>query len=201
MTTQRLHVLKSLATAIASAAGLLLTSAASAAPIVDDVSGTPISVVVGSPLTYTHDFTDNTAPNGYAAGIDSISAAQLKIVLSDDNGNEDYTISFGSAAQTYSYTANITASKEFLFDILGQSLADLSATGLLNVQITATACNGSRCADHAFHFVSSSLTVDPARGVTQDPSITSIPEPGVLALLGAGLAGFAATRGGRRSSS
>ena len=88
---------------------------ASAAPIVDVITGGPTNIKVGTPFTFTHDFTDNVAPNGYAAGSDTITSAGLVIVLTDERGNETYTISFGTAPQVYDFTANITRQHEFHF--------------------------------------------------------------------------------------
>jgi hypothetical protein len=162
---------------------------ASAVPIVDQVFGAPTHIKVGSPLSFVHDLTDNVAPNGYSAGIDSITSAELTIVLTDDNGNEGYTISFGIAPQVSSYTANISGNTSFNFDVLAPSLANLSTTGTLGVTISPTFCNGSQCDSYALQFVSSTLAVEAVRGNgTLGSELTNrVPEPGSTALLAVGL--------------
>jgi hypothetical protein len=162
---------------------------ASAIPIVDQVFGAPTHIKVGSPLSFVHDFTDNADPDGYNAGIDSVTSAGLTIVLTDDNGNEGYTISFGIAPQVSSYTANISGNTSFNFDVLAPSLANLSTTGKLGVTISPTYCNGSQCDSYALQFVSSTLTVEAVRGygTVGSESTNRIPEPGSTALLAVGL--------------
>lgn len=171
------------------AAFAAVASSASALPIVDVILGAPTSITVGSPLIFTHDFTDNAAPNNYAVGTDSISSAGLTIVLTDDNGNENYTISFGIEPQVYSYTANIDGATSFNFSVVAPSLANLSDTGLLGVKIAPTDCNGSRCDAYALKFVSSTLTVEAIRGAPAGgiESTNAVPEPASALLLGVGL--------------
>jgi PEP-CTERM motif len=171
------------------AAGFAIVGSASAVPVVDSIIGGPTSIKVGTPLEIEHDLADN----GYTAGLDTITSADLLIVLTDDNGNENYTISFGTAPQSSSYTANISGNTSFTFSVLASSLADLGATGTLDVTISATDCSGSKCGSYAFKFVSSTLSVDVTRPQLAQPS-NAVPEPGTLALLGLGVAGIAALR-------
>ena len=189
---KRMRCIERAAGALLFGAGIAIASSASAAAIVDVITETT-SIKVGSAYSYTHDFTNNWAPNDYTPGTDTITSAGLVIVLTDDNGNENYTISFGTAPQVNNYTANINGNTDFSFSILAQSLEDLSATGTLDVTITATDCNGNRCGSYALKFVSSTLTAQLAPAQLAERA-SAVPEPGTLGLLGLGLAGVAALR-------
>lgn len=170
-------------------AGLAIAGSASAAPMVEVISGGPTNVAVGTPLSFTHDLTDN----GYTAGFDTIASASLVIVLTDEKGNETYTISFGTAPQVNTFNANISGNTSFPFTVLAPSLDALSATGTLGVTISATSCTENDCTPQAFKFVSSTLTADVTQPQLRQPA-NAVPEPGTLALLGLGVAGIAALR-------
>ena len=184
-------------------AGVAIVSPASAVQIVDvhTPGAVPAAVSIGSPFTFTHDFTDNTYPNGYTVGLDEITAAELVIVLLDDNGNEDFRIAFGTEPQTYSYTANLNVNQTSLsFAVASPSLDDLSASGTLDVTITALTCTGSGCSSNAFQFVRSTLTAQSITGRTTVTTAVSqnVPEPGTAALIGLAISGLAASRRRRK---
>ena len=130
------------------AAGVAIAGSASAAPIIDVITGGPTNVQVGTPYSFTHDLADA----GYTVGSDTIASAGLVIVLTDDRGNETYTISFGAVPQVNDFTANISGNTSFTFSILAPSLADLNATGELGVTISATSCTENNCGPQAFKF-------------------------------------------------
>ena len=188
---------KKIVSAASLMAGLAIAGSASAAQIVDQgPSGT--TMTVGSPLLFTHNFTDNPDPNSYSAGVDDITAATLAVVLTDRVGTESFSISFGIEPQSSGTLTQVPNNQNttYSFAVQGASLLKLSETGKLDVTISALSCTENQCATHAFQFVSSTLTADvtPGTPTTVAPVTNGAPEPGTLALLGFGLAGLAATR-------
>jgi PEP-CTERM motif len=128
-----------------------------------------------NPIAYQHDLTDH----GFQVGSDVVTSIQLSIDLADngDAGAERAfilvpTLLLGSTVSNFSYSG-----AEFGgWAVSG--LWELNLFGTLSVLITSIQGD--------FNIMSSQLT---AHGLTNNSN--SVPEPGVLGLLGMGLLGIA----------
>lgn len=171
---------------IALASALIAASGAiSAVPIEDTVNPTPdLTITTSSPYLFTHDISDGR--NAFVIGLDTIVSAILNIRLIDfaTKGNEDFVFTIGSGVASQTFTGNNinNGSQGALYEIsLGSALLDLISDGKLSVQLTAL--TGS------YEFADSVLIAEVTRGGPAQPaSPASVPEPGSLLLLGAGLA-------------
>ena len=176
--------MKQFAQLFTAAALCAFSGIASAAPITDIYNPPSITVTTDAPLHFLHDFFEE----GYEAGFDTITWAELTISLKDngrnDGGPDTFTLKIdhdGSTLLTGSNVGNNMTHYPNL-SIMNAPLAELSATGKL--WFTLTAGSGD------FQFVSSVLNAEYTPGV--DP--VDVPEPLSLALVGIGLAGIGAAR-------
>lgn len=146
----------------------MMCGSAAAVEVVDTTPTSSITITSSSPYTITHDITDTTFTIGSI-----ITAATLSFKLSDDVGNEVYSMVIGNNAQTWTDPHFINNSSHTIttepFDLNAAALADLMADGKLSVSFQASSGD--------YQFVSSTLTAQ----------ITPVPEPEMLAMLVPGL--------------
>lgn len=176
--------MKQFAQLITAVAVFAFSGFASATPITDPFNPTPVTVTAATPLNFLHDFTDN----GYVAGFDTITWAELTIYLKDMGKNQGGTESFilkidhdGSTLLTGSNVDNGVTPFAHL-SIVSAPLQELSANGKL--WFTLSAGTGD------FQFVSSVLDAEYTPGVAP----VDVPEPLSVALVGIGLAAIGAAR-------
>ncbi len=168
---------------------LAVCGATSAIPITDRIDPSQMpTITAGSPHIFTHDITNGL--DAFVVGFDTITSAVLSIHLIDNltKGNEEFsfTIGSGDSKQTFpGMNLNNGALGDWYYVSLGDALIDLIVDGRLRVELTA--------ASGSYEFADSTLTAEVTRGVVAQPAPASIPEPGSLLLLGAGLVGLGMT--------
>ncbi len=177
-----------LATALAGACG-----GVSAVPItfIDTADSSADLITTNNPYQFTHNISDGL--DAFVIGFDTIVSAILNIHLIDNSskGNEEFvfTIGSGSTEQTFSGQNVNNGSQGAWYEIsLGAALQDLIYDGKLSVRLTALSGD--------YQFADSTLTAEITRGVAAaQPSASpaSVPEPGSLLLVGAGLVGLGMT--------
>lgn len=163
-----------------------LMAAPASAAVVSDTWADPAGAILldldNSPTTgvtsyaYQHDITDD----GFSTG-DTITAATIYVTVRDSGGAEDYRYEIGIGPTQTNIFSNVPNSRVDALPLLALSLSDL-LDGRIDVLMRITGDSNNQ---EGLYFVSSLLVADVA--VNDTPS-TSVPEPGILVLIGLGIA-------------
>ena len=180
---------------VTAAAFAAVSAAASASPIVTDISATydagNQTIATGASASWVFDFT--LAPYTFVTGRDSISWAELTLRLKDvggssNGGAETFSFLVGPDSVLIGSDSNVGNGNTTYggYEVTGTSLASLSETGKLSVTVKSN--TGT-----SFQWVDAVLKATYVRGDDPvDPG--QVPEPLSVALFGLGLAGLAAVR-------
>jgi hypothetical protein len=152
------------------------------------------SLNVGSGIyigdTQSHTYTHDLRGDGFRPLMDWVTSFHLSIDLADTNGELELpAMAFIDLPDDFSdgYVAN--------FGLSGEEFGGWSVLGLLELNLVGTLTVTISSIMGDFNLVGSTLT---ARGIAY--TTASVPEPGVLGLLGVGLMGMAFSMRRRKSA-
>lgn len=165
-----------------------------------DNAFTPSASVFLSPSNTAYSFTQTFSflPQDFNSATDTVSSASLEFFFHDDGGQGDGSEKANIYLDGQLVSSGIEANSSFKYDFV-PPFADI-ADGSLSSMVVDVKVGGGNSPVGDFYFDRAVLTVSIERFLPDAPqllqpvSINSVPEPGSMALLGFGLAMFAATR-------
>lgn len=165
-----------------------------------DYTFTPSASVFLSPSNTAYSFTQTFSflPQDFNSATDTVGSASLEFFFHDDGGQGDGSEKANIYLDGQLVSSGIEANSSFKYDFV-PPFADI-ADGSLSSMVVDVKVGGGNSPVGDFYFDRAVLTVSIERFLPDAPqllqpvSINSVPEPGSMALLGFGLAMFAATR-------
>ncbi|HJV93862.1 MAG TPA: PEP-CTERM sorting domain-containing protein [Azonexus sp.] len=165
-----------------------------------DYTFTPSASVFLSPSNPTYSFTQTFSflPLDFNSATDTVSSASFEFFFRDDGGQGDGSEKANIFLDGQLVSSGIEANSSFKYDFV-PPFADI-ADGSLSSMVVDVKVGGGNSQVGDFFFDRAVLTVSIDRVIPDAPqslqaaAINSIPEPGSMALIGLGLAGFAVTR-------